>query len=209
MEITIAFGLGLIIAMLGVVPPGLLNMTAAKVSIEDGHTRGIVFSLGVCIIVIIQTLIALVFARYLSNHPDVIDILQRTALVVFILITIYFLLLANKDEKPDVEPIVKSKKSRFFQGMLLSSLNVFPIPYQAYMGTTIATAGFMTLDITSVSSYVMGAATGTFVTLYVYVFFFDKIKNKKIKSQKTMNLLIGIITGIISVVTLIDIIKEW
>ena len=209
MEITIAFSLGLIIALVGVIPPGLLNMTAAKISIKDGHTRGLMFAIGVCIVVVFQTTIALIFAKYLRNHPDVVDILQRVAFVIFVLITIYYLLLAKQDAKPNVEPDVKSKKSRVFQGMLLSVLNVFPIPYQAYMGITIASFGWLTLDPTSITSYVAGAATGTFVMLYIYVFFFEKIKSKKIKSQKNMNLIIGLITGVISIFTLVNIIKEW
>ena len=208
MEITITFGLAFIIALVGVIPPGLLNMTAAKISIKDGHTRGLVFSIGVCVIVIAQTLIALIFARYLSNHADVVDILQRVALVIFILITVYFLVLAKKEAKPKVESNVTSKKSRFFQGMLLSALNVFPIPYQAYMGITLASFKWLTFDPISIGSYVAGAVSGTFVMLYVYVFFFERIKSKKIKSQKAMKFIIGIITGIISIVTLINIIKE-
>ena len=176
MDITIVFFSSLFIATIGVIPPGLLNMTAAKISVKEGHTRGLVFSIGVCVVVIIQTLIAVVFARYLSNHPSTIDILQRVAFVIFILITIYFLLLAKKEVKPNVEPNVKSKKSRFFQGILLSSLNVFPIPYQAYMSVTLASFGLLTFDNTGISSYVAGAATGTFVALYIYIFFFDDFR---------------------------------
>jgi hypothetical protein len=44
--------------------------------------------------------------------------------------------------------------------------------------------------------------------LYIYIFFFDKIKNEKWTSQKSMNYTIGFITGMIAVVTLINIIKE-
>jgi len=44
--------------------------------------------------------------------------------------------------------------------------------------------------------------------LYIYIFFFDKIKNKPIASQKNMNYILGGITGMISVVTLFNIIKE-
>jgi len=49
---------------------------------------------------------------------------------------------------------------------------------------------------------------GTFVMLYFYIFFFDKIKNKSLTSQKSMNYIIGGITGVISIITLINIIKE-
>ena len=208
MDITFIFFLGLLIALVGVIPPGLLNMTAAKISLKEGHSRGIVFSIGVCVIVIAQTYIAAIFARYLSNHPEVIDILQRVAFVIFILITIYFLLIAKEKPKTHIEPQTRSKHSRFFHGILLSAINVFPIPYQAYMTITLASAGWLDFEQISILSYVSGAATGTFVMLYMYIFFFDKIKDKSITSQKNMNYIIGGITGVISIITLINIIKE-
>lgn len=208
MDITVIFFLGLIIALVGVIPPGLLNMTAAKISLKEGANHGVLFSIGVCVIVCVQTYLAAIFAKYLSNHPEVIDILQRVAFVIFVLITIYFFLLARKQPKPNVEANVKSKRSRFFQGMFLSSLNVFPIPYQAYMTITLASFGWLTFETYSIISYVAGAATGTFVMLYIYIFFFDKIKNEKLTSQKSMNYVIGTITGVIAIFTLINIIKE-
>lgn len=208
MDITVIFFLGLIVALVGVVPPGLLNMTAAKISLKEGHVRGIVFSIGVCVIVFLQTYVAAIFARYLSNHPDVVSILQRVAFVIFVLITIYFLLIAKNKNKPDVEDTIRSKHSRFFHGMFLSSLNVFPIPYQAYMTITLASFGWLELDKISIISYVCGATMGTFVMLYVYIFFFDKIKSKTFTSQKNMNYIIGTITGIIAGVTFINILME-
>jgi len=192
-----------------VVPPGLLNMTAAKISLKEGYSRGIMFSVGVCLIVIAQTYLAVIFARYLSNHPDVIDILQRVALVIFVLITVYYLIFAKSESKPDSVNNVKSKHSRLFFGMFLSCLNVFPIPYQAYMSITLASFGWLTFDMTSIAAYVAGSAMGTFVMLYVYIFFFDKVKGKAFTSQKNMNYIIGGITGVISIFTLINVIKEF
>ncbi|TYA70031.1 LysE family transporter [Seonamhaeicola marinus] len=208
MNITVIFFLGLIIALVGVIPPGLLNMTAAKISLKEGHGRGIVFSIGVCVIVALQTYIASIFASYLSNHPEVVDILQRVAFVIFVLITIYFLFVAKATTKQQIEPKIRSKKSRFFHGLFLSSINVFPIPYQAYMTITLASFGWLNFEQINILSYVAGASSGTFVMLYMYIFFFDKIKEKKFTSQKNMNFIIGGITGVISIVTLINIIKE-
>lgn len=208
MNITVIFFLGLIISLVGVIPPGLLNMTAAKISLKEGHTRGIMFSVGVCVIVLVQTYIASVFARYLSKNTDVVDILQRVAFVIFVLITVYFLFVAKKDPKEVAEFEMRSKRSRFFQGMFMSVINVFPIPYQAYMTITLASVGWLTFNQIDILTYVIGTGMGTFVMLYIYMFFFDKIKDKPITSQKSMNYLIGGITGIISIVTLINIIKE-
>ena len=176
---------------------------------KEGHVRGIIFSLGVCTVIIIQALIATVFARYLNNHPDVIDVLQRVAFVIFVLISVYFLFVAKTKEKKDDDVDVKSKSSRFFQGMFLSSINVFPIPFQAYIAITIASFGWLEFDDNSgIASYVAGATSGAFVALYIYLFFFEKIKGTKITSQKSMNYLIGSITGIIAIITLINIINE-
>lgn len=208
MSITVVFFLGLFVALIGVIPPGLLNMTAAKISLKEGPGRGITFSSGVCLVVFIQTYIAAIFARYLSNRPDVVEILQRVAFVIFVLITIYFLVIARNHKETQIEADVKSKRSRFFHGMLLSALNVFPIPYQAYMTITLASFGLMDFERLSIVTYVTGAAMGTFVMLYMYIFFFDKIKARKFTSQKGMNYIIGTITGIVALITFINILKE-
>lgn len=198
----------MVIALVGVIPPGLLNMTAAKISLKEGHVRGIMFSIGVSVVVFFQTYIAAMFARYLSNHPDVVEVLQRVAFVIFVLITVYYLLIAKATSKTEIDPQSRSKHSRFFHGMLLSAINVFPIPYQAYMTVTLASFGWLEFTRPLIISYVGGAVMGTFVMLYLYIFFFDKIKNKNLTSQKNMNYIIGSITGIIAIVTLFNIVKE-
>jgi len=210
LNITVVFFLGLFVSLVGVIPPGLLNMTAAKVSLKEGPGRGITFSSGVCLIVFVQTYLAAIFARYLSDRPDIVEILQRVAFVIFVLITIYFLVIARsqKEAKVEADIKIKSKQSRFFHGMFLSALNVFPIPYQAYMTITLSSFGWMNFDRTTIVTYVTGAAMGTFVMLYFYIFFFDKIKDKKFTSQKSMNYSIGIITGIVALITFINILRE-
>jgi len=207
LEISIVFLLGLLLAFVGVIPPGLLNMTAAKISLKEGHVRGFVYSIGVCVVVGVQTYLATIFAKYLNQHPDVIDILKRVALVLFILISIYFFLLAKRNSSPQKVDTFKSKKSRFFQGILMSALNVFPIPYQAYIVTTLMSYNWLSLDRLAIGSYVAGAISGTFVALYIYILFFDKIKNSKFTAPKRMNYTIGIITALISLSTLINIIN--
>ena len=71
-----------------------------------------------------------------------------------------------------------------------------------------ASFGWMDFERTSIITYVTGAAMGTFVMLYFYIFFFDKIKDKKFTSQKNMNYSIGAITGLVALITFINILKE-
>lgn len=183
-------------------------MTAARISLKEKTSRGIMFSIGVCITVFAQTYIAVIFARYLSHSPEVVKILQRVAFVIFVLITIYFLVSASKKKEVKVNPNIKSKKSRLFHGMFLSALNLFPIPYQAYMTITIASFGWMNFQRINIFTYVTGATMGSFVMLYFYIFFFHKIKDTKFTSQKSMNYSIGVITGIVALVTFINILRD-
>ena len=204
MNISYLFLLGLLVAFVGVIPPGLLNMTAAKISLKQGYTRAFMFSLGACMIVGLQTYLAVVFAKYLSQYLDVIEILKWVALVVFLLISSYFFILAKREVAVQEVDASKSKKSRFFQGLLMSSLNIFPIPYQAYVVTALVTVNWIYLDNLSIGAYVSGVISGTFVAFYVYIMFFERIKNSKISSQKRMNQTIAFITAAVAVITLID-----
>ncbi|MFD2551182.1 lysine transporter LysE [Bizionia sediminis] len=183
-------------------------MTAAKISLKEGYTRGLVFALGACFIIIFQVLVATIFARYLSNHPDVIDVLRFIALVIFFGVSFYFLFIAKAVEKQNTVTDVRSKTKRFFHGMFLSSINMFPVPFQAYMAITLASFGILKFDNFGIGGFVCGSVSGAFGALYIYMHFFDKIKDRKIASQKSMNYLIGAITGIVAIITLINILND-
>ena len=202
MDITFIFFVSLIISFLGVMPPGMLNMSAAKISLKEGHIRSFMFSVGVCIIVALQTYVATLFAKYLNQNTDVTDILKRVALVIFILISIYFFVTAKTKSKAiDVDYEIKSKKSRFFQGIFLSSLNIFPVPYQAYVLTSLLSVQWIDMQRTSIGSYVAGASMGTFIALYIYILFFDNLKNNKLVSSKNINYTISLVTLIVAMIT--------
>ena len=197
--------MSLIISFFGVIPPGMLNMSAAKISLKEGHNRSFMFSIGVCIIVALQTYIAATFAKYLSENSDVTNILKRVALVIFILISIYFFVTAKSNSKPiDLNSDIRSKKSRFFQGLFLSLINIFPIPFQVYVLTTLLSIGWIVMDGVIIGAYVAGTSMGTFIALYVYILFFDSLKNNKFISTKNINYSISIITMIVAISTFIN-----
>ena len=206
MNNTLIFFISILISFIGVIPPGLLNVSAAKISLKEGHNRSFIFSFGVCIVVSVQVYIAVIFAKYLSLHPEVTVILKRVAFVIFLLVSAYFFSTA-KSTNIQLEHSIKSKQSRFFQGMFMSALNVFPIPFQAYVVTTLLSFKWMNLEATTIGTYVSGAVMGTFMALYIYILFFDTLKNTKLASPKNMNYTIGIITLLVAIVTLINLVS--
>lgn len=207
MSILLNFAIGFLAALVGVIPPGLLNMSAAKISMKRGRKIAILFSLGVCVTVCAQTFVALLFARYLDKHPEIIDILQEVALGIFICITIYFLFIAKDTRREIPKEVNRSKTNRFFYGMLLAALNLLPLPYWVYISITFSAFGWFSFEQPGIWAAVLASGLGTFCMLAIYIQFFRQKEQPK-RSNLNMNYIIGIITAIVSAITLVKIINS-
>ncbi len=201
---------GFLTALVGVAPPGIINMTAARISVQDGKTRAMMFTLGASIVVFIQTLVAIVFAQYIEGHKEVVILLREIGFGIFAVLTLYFIFIAKAPRvKLKEELRIKSKKSRFFLGMLISAINFFPIPYYVFASITLASYGYFTFDTFSGISFVMGVVLGSFVVFYAYMAYFQKIESKAVFLLKNMNVIMGTITGIVSLLTLYNILRYY
>ncbi len=200
---------GFISAAIGIALPGLINMTAAKVSIRDGRERALLFISGAVIIIFFQTLTAILFARFIDSRPDVVILLREIGFAIFLFLTIYFLVLAKKPKIKKEEIKMRSKTNRFFLGMLLSALNFFPVPYYVFVTITLSSYRLFVFERTSIFLFLIGVLLGSFMLFYYYIAFFKKIENKTDFFFKNMNKIIGSITGVIALVTLFNIIKYY
>lgn len=201
------FLIGLTGAFIGVLPPGLINMYALKVGLREGRKRALIFAGGVCVTVFIQTLFALVFARYLERHPEVVDVLQKIALGIFIALTVYFFFIAKDTRRTIRTEEEKSKTRRFFSGMGIAALNLLPLPYWVYVGISFSSFGWFSFEIPALYFAALGSAAGTFLALAMYVYF---VKEKEARGnfKINMNYIIGAITALISIITFIKILQE-
>ena len=194
--------LGFFIAFLAVIPPGLINMTAAKISLQEGKNEAISFALGASVIIFFQTFIAVLFARFISNHQEIVSTLQEIGIFIFTLLSIYFFWIAKKPKKIKTDSRVKGKSNRFFLGMLLSTLNLLPIPFYVFASMTLATSGYFSFDKIPVAEFVIGVMSGSFTVLYIYIVAFKKIENKTEFLMRNINTIIGSVTTFMAVLTL-------
>ena len=209
MQVIGLFFLGFISAFVGISPPGLINMTAVKVNLKEGKRTALWFVFGAVIIIFFQTFLALLFARVIDKSPSLILLLREIGCVIFALLTIYFLFVAKKPKLKGGNIKKYSNSSRFFLGMLLSALNFFPIPYYVFLGITFASYQLFSFDFLSILIFVLGVVSGAFVVFYGYVVFFTKIESKADFFIQNMNKIIGTITGLIAVVTFLNILKHY
>ena len=210
MYIFLPFIFGFLAAAIGIFPPGLINMTAAKISILDGRLRGMMFVLGALIVIFFQTYISVIFANYINLHQEIVLLFREIGFGIMVCLSIYFFVFAKKQVYKKTEELkVKSKKSRFFMGMMVSAINFFPIPYYVLISVTLASYKVFIFEPLPIYSFVSGVVLGSFIGFYCYVVFFEKVKSKTDFFIKNLNTIIGSITGFIAFITLVNILQYY
>lgn len=204
MEETKLFLVAFTAAFLGVLPPGLVNMSVAKTCLEKGKKSGLLVAIGAAFIVLFQAAVAILLAKYIFNHPYIKNILLRTGLVIFGLMAIYFFIAAKKKTVKVKESNTNVSKS-FLKGVVISALNIFPIPYFVAVSTTFNAKGNYEYDLTSICFFSFGAALGSFFTLYLYVISFARIKNHTTLVAKYSNYFMALLMLVLVIATLIRI----
>ena len=209
MSYFVPFFLGFVIAFAGIMLPGLINMTAAKVNLKEGIKHALSFVFGALLIITFQITLALFFARVINSRPDVVVLLREIGFGVFSVLTIYFLFIAKKPKIKKTKIKKKSLKKRFFLGMLLAALNLFPVPYYVFTSIALASYHLISFELNSLLLFISGAVLGTFAGFYIYMVFMKRMGDKSDSLLKNMNLIIGSITGLVSFLTLINIIEYY
>ncbi|WP_350286364.1 LysE family transporter [uncultured Croceitalea sp.] len=192
-------------AFMATVPPGLLNMNAAKTSVEKGKLNGVIFSAGVSTMILIQALIGVYISKFLYNNPQVIDWLLKIAIGVFAFFAVYFFVVAKKNKVKEIKTVKVSKKNSFFKGMLLAALNLLTIPYYSSLNAMWNKAGWIKFEAQDILVFILAAATGTFSVLYLYTFYFNKLERKTNRFSKNSNYILSALMLVLLMITLIRI----
>lgn len=210
MQFFLPFIFGFMAAVVGIIPPGLINLTAAKISLIDGKKTAMKFVLGALTVIIVQTFISVFFAQYINRNQEIIILIREIGLVIFVILSIYFLKFAKKTAEISEAPkVIKTKRSRFLIGMLVSAINFFPIPYYVLISITLASYNLFKFELLQEILFVFGVLLGSSIVFYLYVVFFNKMKSKADYFIANMNKMIGTITGIVALFTLFHLLKMY
>lgn len=207
MEIAKFFIITFFASLIGVIPPGLVNMTVARTCLERGKKNGILVAVGASTVVLFQALIAILLAKYIFNNPFVRSILLRTGVVIFLFMAVYFFVKARERRK--IKGRSNDGTRSFFKGVMVSVINILPIPYFCAIAGAMSVNGkteYTTLQITLFS---FAAALGTFTILYFYIISFLKIGKKTTSIAKYSNYFMGILMLLLVIITLARILYTW
>lgn len=210
MTLFFSFIVGYLAAFVGIFPPGLINMTAAKISLEDGKSRAMGFVSGALVIIAVQAFISVYFARYIDSHHEVDLILREIGLVIFSLASIYFFFLAKKPELVSQNALVKkTSRSAFLLGLFISAINLFPIPYYVIVSIALSSYGLFSFQTAEIYCLVLGVILGSLTVFYAYVVVFNRLRSKTDYLIRNMNVIMGSITSVVSLLTLYQVVKYY
>ena len=199
MTFLLVFILGFSIAAVGIIAPGMLNMTIAKISIDENKNEALKFALGAVIIVFFQSFIGVFFAKLLEQNPMVST---TFGVVIFLLLTVFFIFKGINQKKQKIDVKLEKKKNRFWYGVALSSLNMFAIPYYAFVSLTLATSDLFAFQLPQELVFSLAAALGTYTIFYLYAVLFKKVEHKVAFLINNINFFIAAVTGLVAISSL-------
>ena len=198
MDYILPLVVGFVAAFVGLIAPSMLNMTAAKTTIDKGRSEGYKFAAGAASIVIIQAFIAVTFAKYLVANPDVITKLKTAAIFILLGLAIFFYTQAKKQFKAEGKD---KKGSSFITGLGRSSLNMLAIPFHLTTATAAESGGWIHLTPPFTYIYVIGAVLGTFTLFALYATFAEIIAKKAAFIAKNINYILSGLFIVLAFVT--------
>ena len=122
------FFFGFIFSFLGSITPSMLNMTALKISLENGQKELNKYAIGVSVIALPQAYISVFLTKGILENPLILETLGKIAIVIFVFLSYYFYR-ESKKGKIKMEIVAVKKENAFLAGITLSVLNLFSIPF--------------------------------------------------------------------------------
>ena len=155
-----------------------------------------------------QAYLAVRIAKFLSRNPEVIDWLMKAAVLVFAALAIFFFIKASRmSSRPTVLQKGSSRNS-FTKGLFLAALNLLQIPFYSGLNTFFHAKKIMNYEIWDEVFFILGAGLGTFLVMYTYVFYFNKMETKTQRFSKNSNYILSGLMVLLLVITLIRITYE-
>ncbi len=191
---------GFSVAFLAMMAPGMLNMTALKVSLDAGEKEGRKFAFGAVQIIAIQSGIALFFASYFVIHPTVIEYIEEAAVVIFFILSFYFYKISVKQKGNNVKEV---KNNYLFKGALIAALDMLTIPFYITITTYLASKDIIIIEKPFMYLFVFGVFLGALTLLFTYIHYANYISKKSPFITKNMNKILSGLFFVLAITTLV------
>lgn len=171
-------------AAVGVIPPGLINLSLGKAALVYGLKSSCYQLLGILLVTLIQGIASSVLAFYFPLDLKIQGYLLKIALCFLVLLLLFFLYKISKGKDSNtftIDVISTSQdqdyKTLFLKGIGISAVNFLPIPYFWMLSHT-AFHQVQLLRYYHNIIFGISVTLGVFSVLAVYMYVFTRYKNK-------------------------------
>jgi threonine/homoserine/homoserine lactone efflux protein len=194
------FFTGMFISFLGSLPLGTLNVAAMQISISDGYTQAILFSLGSLFVEMIYVRVSLVGMDWIRKQKNIFRILEWVTLLIVVALAVssFYAALHPNTEK---NIILSSTLPKFVLGATMCAVNPVQIPFWFGWSTVLFTKKMLLPKASNYNSYILGIGIGTLLGNCVFIFGGQLIVEKLNAKQNILSWVIG---GIFALTALIQ-----
>ena len=179
MEYLVAFGIAWGFSFVGMLPPGMLNMTTIGLSIKKGFFPALWFAVGAAMIEFFQSLLVIKYSAkaqvFLTEYESVVN---WVAVAVLIALALSFLLAKPKKDNSKVDENLKQDKSTLLKGMTLAFANVLVYPFWLAQGIVWTQKGVLDGSWSFSIVFCVGIFLGSVSAYVVYILLGEKILSK-------------------------------
>jgi threonine/homoserine/homoserine lactone efflux protein len=180
--IFLTFFLGLIANFIGYIPPGNINLTLVKLTINRGLKQALHFIIAFSSVEFFFTYFIMHAAKWLSAQVKLDTIIDWVMVVLFGVLGVITWIHRKKMPEKNY-----SERDSIKYGILLGFLNPMQIPFWMVTGTYMITHEWILDGKIALVIFSFGSAAGAFLALFLYAKFAKYIQSKFELSTRFIN----------------------
>lgn len=180
--IFLTFFLGMICNILGYIPPGNINLTVVKITINRGMKQALYFIGAFSVVEFFFTFGVMRFAQWLSLTVNLDVIIDWVMVLLFG--TLGFITWKHRNKTPDPN---YSNQDSIKYGLLLGVVNPMQIPFWMITGTYLISHEWISTGWFVLTVFSFGSAVGSFLILFAFAKFAGYITAKFTLSNSVIN----------------------
>lgn len=197
----------MLVSFLGSLPLGTLNVAAMQISMTNGISPAILFSLGSLTVEIIYVRLSLVAMDWVRKQEKLFKILEWLTLFIVLALAVSSFLDAIN---PEVEEnfILSSTLNRYILGVVMSAVNPVQIPFWFGWSTVLFSRNILLPRDDHYNFYIIGIGIGTLLGNSLFIFGGRLIADRLSSNQHILSYIIGGIFAVTAIIQLWRILKK-
>lgn len=192
---------GLVLSMMGSIPPGLISLSVSHTTIQRGARAALYLAAGAAFAEFFQAWFAAAMSDWFLAHQEIERPLQWIAMGLFLVLGVYLLFFAG--------PMTKGAKIKdgrgwklFGAGVMVSVFNLLAIPYWFTYCGWLRLWGYPMSKTMEMLLFSGGVTIGTMISLSMYVWLAGYLIRNSATFSVYANKIIGVIFLGLTAITL-------